>query len=363
MERGKREVADWREIPVKPTPGAVRALKGACPVVESLPFDPLPVDPKEGVDPSPASGFRRAHPLFFEEIRESYWRERLWSDLEVFLKVRPRKLYWDEVILGFMDLVRALCRRSSEFFLRPSMEEALQVSAVLQALRRLCQETESKGVSDGILRDVSEMVSEVLDADMGFLASNQSMLLVNQLLDTFRRCLPMRASCWVEFALQCHACVHRGVRAKEVLEDLEPRVEGEEDCRERVERVVELAISGLEERLGGLVGRYRLGEVLSSDVEEFAERVTEGLVDALSLHAKPVLALAEEPERTVEEWLSVPEVIEVGEVKVGPEEYDPVWEEVKRTERAFARIDVGKAVRERFRRLVKELRDRFGSGR
>ncbi len=358
-------MVDWREIPVRPTPVAVKKLKEACPTVESLPFDPIPKRLEDGVNPSPVCGFSRAHPMFFGDgPKESHWREGLWSELEVFLRVRPRKLHWDEVILGFLDLVGAVCRRASEFFLEPSMGEALRVCTALRMLGRLCQEGESKGVSSGTLSEALEVISGVLEVELDFLTSSQSLLLSTGLLDAFKRCLPLRPSCWVEFALQCHACAHRGVKAEDVLEDVEELgVEDAEECRGRVERAVDLAVRGLEDRIGELVGRYRLSELMSMDVEEFAERVSETLADALALHAKPVVALVEEPEGIVERWLSVPEDIEVDDVKVPPGEYDPMWRDAERTERAFARVDVKELVKRRFRKLIEEIREALGSGR
>ncbi|WP_457619588.1 hypothetical protein [Methanopyrus sp.] len=147
----------------------------------------------------------------------------------------------------------------------------------------------------------------------------------------------LRPSRWLLVSVVSHACSNRKAKPGELAEEFEEhlrfKLEGPEvidQLRENVEEAVEDLVTWAS----------REGENPKPYVEAFREAVTATL--------RRSIRLVRRPEEIAKSCLKVEPTVSIGGVKIGPEDYDPLWEKVRQ-------VDVEKVTAEIVDELLDEL--------
>ncbi|WP_456483558.1 hypothetical protein [Methanopyrus kandleri] len=277
-------MVEWREVPVLPKNTFFKKLNAAIAWID--PFDEFAnPDVKEllaGVsdelDPNPllhwSNVLSTEHPP--EEWRIPY---ELAEYMVCFNKAGAAVLRY------FADALRNV-------FERPSLDRLVRPLAIEMAL------------SDG--DELPGLVRSELGIEKGYRGLGKG--------------LPdaLRPSRWLLVSVASHACSNRKARPEEIVEEFEEHLGFELEGPEVINRLRE----NVEEAVEDLVTwASREGEDPKSYVEVFREAATATL--------RRSIRLVRRPEEIAKSCLKVDPTVSIGGVKIGPEDYDPLWERVR----------------------------------
>ncbi|WP_456481260.1 hypothetical protein [Methanopyrus sp.] len=147
----------------------------------------------------------------------------------------------------------------------------------------------------------------------------------------------LRPSRWLLVSIVSHACSNRKAKPEEIAKEFEERLEFELEGPGVIDRLREKVEGAVEDLV---TWASREGEDPKLYVEVFREAVTATL--------RRSIRLVRRPGEIAKSCLKVDPTVSIGGVKIGPEDYDPLWERVRQ-------VDVEEVTAEIVDELLDEL--------